>query len=137
MPMRKEIILVIGSILLTVTKGITKDECDKRGGCLCFYQNNWVCFLRLNETAQYHDEAEEHCDDVKAELLTFTSDRDASLRRFCDGRCWPYPYEVFYQVEGDDSCGLLFIRESKSDYQFHIECNSSSKVNVVCEIPVE
>ncbi|KAL7640493.1 UNVERIFIED_CONTAM: hypothetical protein RMT77_008768 [Armadillidium vulgare] len=117
--------------------GISKGECERKGGNYCPGPKYKVCYLILKEEVSSFQEAEDLCDKYDAELPMYSIIDYANFLNCGLKLPWQFPFNVFARnpLPTKDKC-LAFTFVGLNEHTEYSRCSIEGKAKVACEIPL-
>ncbi|KAB7507621.1 hypothetical protein Anas_05413 [Armadillidium nasatum] len=116
--------------------GISKEECERKGGKYCPGPKIKVCYLILKEEVSSFEEAADLCDKYDAELPGY-SIKDYVNFLNCTKLPWEFPFNIFERnpLPTKNKC-LVSTVVGVAEYTTLNRCSIEGKAKVMCEIPL-
>ncbi|KAL7640492.1 UNVERIFIED_CONTAM: hypothetical protein RMT77_008767 [Armadillidium vulgare] len=122
---------------LANAEGISKGECERKGGKYCPGPKYKVCYLILKEEVSSFQEAVDLCDEYDAELPMYSVIDYANFLNCGLKFPWEFPFNVFVRnpLPTKDKC-LVFTLVGFNEHTEYSRCSTEGKAKVICEIPL-
>ncbi|KAL7632025.1 UNVERIFIED_CONTAM: hypothetical protein RMT77_017659 [Armadillidium vulgare] len=129
------ILVGVFSSILVKAAGISKEECEAKGGKYCPGPKLKMCYLLLENKVSTFQEANDLCAKNGAEIV-YVSMTDYSNFLKCGAKFpWAFPFTLFAKnpLPTEDKC-LACTLTSVAELSTLSRCSIEGKANVVCEI---